>query len=53
MYYLFINNFKICTLLICFNLVLSAYGISADGAKEIAQNFKHLEGLKEFHLDLG
>ena len=33
-----------------FNYLLRWNGISGEGAKEIAQNFKHLEGLREFHL---
>ena len=34
-------------------ILLRDNGISGEGAKEIAQNFIHLKGLKEFHLDLG
>ena len=49
MYYYYIYNFKIFTLLIYFNLLLRSIQISAAGAKEIAQNFIHLKGLKEFH----
>ena len=36
-----------------FLIILLRYnGISDKGAKEIAQNFIHLKGLKEFHLNL-
>ena len=34
-------------------ILLRGNGISGEGAKEIAQNFIHLKGLKEFHLNLG
>ncbi len=50
MYYLFIYNFKIFTLLIYFNLFLRDQIIKDAGAKEIAQNFIHLKGLTLFHL---
>ncbi len=33
-------------------ILLRGNGISGEGAKEIAQNFIHLKGLKEFHLNL-
>ena len=33
-------------------ILLRDNGISDEGAKEIAQNFIHLKGLKEFHLNL-
>jgi hypothetical protein len=45
------NNFWICIIFL-FNLLLRDNDLSAAGAKEIAQNYKHLEGLKEFHLIL-
>ena len=35
-----------------FNYLLRRNIISGEGAKEIAQNFIHLKGLKEFHLNL-
>ncbi len=53
MYFYYNYNFKIFILLIYFNLLLRKNVISADGAKEIAQNFKYLEGLKEFKIGLG
>ena len=33
-------------------ILLRNNGISDEGAKEIARNFIHLKGLKEFHLNL-
>ena len=33
-------------------ILLRWNGISGEGAKEIARNFIHLKGLKEFHLGL-
>ena len=34
-------------------ILLRSNEISGEGAKETAQNFIHLKGLKEFHLNLG
>jgi hypothetical protein len=51
MYHYYIKTYEYLKYFL-FNFLLRYNGISDAGAKEIAQNFIHLKGLKEFHLNL-